>query len=256
MVDHAVQGYFGSWGRSWLQWSNQALSSTRPDAISPLEPISNRFLKDPQRSSRVPADFYMSASEYQQSYRRYRHHLEAGNAGRAADELGRLREGQRVYAILNQNFDAEHKRLHPMRRAADIGRVISAMRREMIRGDLENTSEDGQVYRIPPTLERRISGIMSRIQHREMANAMTMINARGYGPRALREVEASFEELRAFSPEVAEELTTRLRAARVYDRETVERGYGELVERMLTDGADASLGDLTAGARQWAEHPF
>jgi hypothetical protein len=257
MMDHAIQGFGGSWGRSLLQWSNQALSSTRPDAISPIEPLAQRFLKDPQRSSRVPDDFYTTATNFEQGFRRYEHHVEAQSPSEAAQALGRLREHERVYALINEHHDVDAKRLHPMRRAADVARVVSGMRREMLNGDLENTQFEGApAFAQSPAVERQISTVLSRIQHREMANALTMVGERGYGPRALRDVEASFLELRAMAPDVADELLTRLRQARVYDVATVRDGYLELQSRVLDQGADALLDDLSAGARDWVDHPF
>lgn len=183
----------------------------------------------------------------------YGNYLSAGNPAATADLLRGMPENDRTFAILQKHFEAEHKRLHPLRRAQDVSTVASALRREIRNGPGPlDTSGSGSLFiALTPRQRALLTAELTSLAMREQRNAMIMLGEPGWGDKQTTPTDDTLAVIRALSPEFADELERRFEKSKIYPFEAVQELWPEAENRIRLDGENAYLDDLSGTAKWW-----
>lgn len=105
-----------------------------------------------------------------------------------------------------------------------------------------------------PQKRRDVIDSLLVLQAIEQRNAMVMTGQKGYEGRPLLSAEDQFAVVRAQSPEAGAELATRYATNKILTTGAVARAWPEAQRRLLADGTQADIRDLSidAKAEGWA----
>ena len=159
----------------------------------------------------------------------YKEFYDRAQFDEAAQTLKRMKEHERVYALVEGHGNATDKREHPMNRAKSVLEVTNGIRRDIDTGKMKD--DNGNAY--SPSDRRVIQEMFEQIQMREARNAQIVLGLPGFTHLKIMPVEPVIRELEAKVPSIAEELDYRLRKARVKDFDEVRDGYADLKARVL-----------------------
>lgn len=255
IVDHYLSSMGASAARDASTVYNQLMSPVDMSLDAVDAPILRRFIRDASRSSTAVRDFWERMSgttgTFQGSYRAYSRWLESGNPLMTERNLAALPDDERAYALLNEHFSADEKRLHPLRQARDISSVVSQMRRD-IRSEAGLADTDAlAVIQLSASDRTQLSTLLQDYATRAARNSLILIDADGWGHRDLSDLRMVEAEIAAISPTVRDELLRRRTTARIYDDATIQELWPEARERLLADGEEADLESLSSGAGNW-----
>lgn len=250
-IDHAIAGITGSLGRSLLDKSNVIMppvgmflqergmptlglpTTPRPEQRDVDRIFVRRFTVDPARSSESKKEFWkeMSTTNGEMAIKAagYKEFYDRAQFDEAAQTLKRMKEHERVYALVEGHGNATDKREHPMNRAKSVLEVTNGIRRDLDTGKMKD--DNGNAY--SPSDRRVIQEMFEQIQMREARNAQIVLGLPGFTHLKIMPVEPVIRELEAKVPSIAEELDYRLRKARVKDFDEVRDGYADLKARVL-----------------------
>ena len=230
VIDHAITGFGGSWGRTLLEMSNR-MRPGRPEMAAADTPVVGRFVRDFTRGATSTADFWEQMSrdggELNRAHQTYRMLVRNGRFDEAAAYLAEQAPPAREFALINTYLDADRKRLHPMRRAYDIVGVIGDMRRELNTSELAVAGTESTIA-LTPARKREAIDVLSRLAVSEAGDALALSGINGYERRNREDRNALLEELRAASPEVHAEYMRRLQSANVAPSQAVEQAWPQL----------------------------
>ncbi|WP_375285315.1 LPD38 domain-containing protein [Marinicauda pacifica] len=233
VIDHAITGFGGSWGRTLLEMSNR-LQPGRAEMSAPDTPIVGRFVRDPSRGANSSTDFWeqvgRDGGELHRAQTTFQHYVRAGMLDQAAEYLEQQSPPARDWTVINTFMDPNLKRLHPMRRAQDAIGVLSGMRREINQGSLEVAGTEGAVP-LTPAQKREVTEALQRIAVAEAGHALALTGLEGYERRPLMEHNALLHELHAASPDAHAEYVRRMFSARVLPFSVIEKNWPDLREQ-------------------------
>ncbi|WP_336800483.1 LPD38 domain-containing protein [Kaistia sp. MMO-174] len=249
IIDHLVTAQFGSWGRSALSMYDIA-AGDRPSPGWDDMPFIRRFIKDASKGATSTTAFWDLVSEqngsFEQAARSWRALMDAGDEARAADYLASRPTEERAY-LTALSMPADVKRIHPLYRARLAVKAIGALRRDLVGGRLVNADDE------PVEISRADAGaaddILSDLAMAEARNALVLLKVPGWANRTVVDTSTYHRELQAVSPGLYGLLADRYATASVLPRETVESSWPELRKRLLEDGSEAIVADLTASAK-------
>lgn len=279
-VDQFVAGMFATLGRDALTISDAALPrinmatggaipgvSTTPRADKSVEDywFLSRFTRRAARGALSTSEFWDQMSQtggkFQQAASGYQTLLRAGREREARDFIDALPDEQKAFALLEGTFKESDKDLNPMHRARQVAAAMSGIRKEMVLeslikqegakpGAYKKQGYEPEKISLPPSKQRVVNEILEDATMREYRNALIVIGQPGWAQKQIMPTDGLMKELRAASPEVADELEYRLRKGRskVYPFEGVKEVWPEAKQRLIKEGPDAFLGDLRATA--------
>lgn len=258
IVDYWMQNMGASAARDLSTLYDQMMNKNAGQLASTDAPMLRRFFRDSSRGSTAIRDFWRQMNgtdgEMQGAATAYRKWLSKGDPARAEQLLMDMDDGQQAFALLQEHFSAKEKRIHPMRRMRDLSSVVSGMRTQMReRGGLADTTvETDLLATVPLTAKQRtmLDQELYDYTTREARNTMIYMGQEGWAHREPTDLSYTLEAIRAISTQAAQELERRMSAAKVYDGAVVEQVWPEVRERLLSDRADAYLGDLVSLAKE------
>lgn len=243
VIDHAITGFGGSWGRTFLEMSNR-LREDRPAMSEADTPVLGRFVRDFARGANASGDFWEQMSrdggELSRVQSTFQQFVRAGRAQDAMAYLERQPDAAQEWAMVNTFLPAEAKRAHPMRRAQDLIGVVSEMRREINQGALAFAGTEGAIP-LTPAQKREVTEALQRIAVAEAGHALALSGLEGYERRPLMERNALLEELRAASPEARAEYERRVFSANIRSADQVEAAYPRLQAFVQSPGFRQAL---------------
>lgn len=243
VIDHAITGFGGSWGRTFLEMSNR-LRDDRPAMSEADTPVLGRFVRDFARGANASGDFWEQMSrdggELSRVQSTFQQFVRAGRAQDAMAYLERQPEAAQEWAMVNTFLPAEAKRAHPMRRAQDLIGVVSEMRREINQGALAFAGTEGAIP-LTPAQKLEVTEALQRIAVAEAGHALALTGLEGYERRPLMERNALLEELRAASPEARAEYERRVFSANIRSADQVEAAYPRLQAFVQSPGFRQAL---------------
>lgn len=258
VIDQALSGFGGSWGRSIGQASTD-IANEEGLATSTANMMSRRFVREVARGATSTRAFWDMIGATTGTMARvsntYKSLLDSAGQAEAAAYVDRMSEDEKAYALLNAHFEAEAKRLHPMRRAQDAIGVISKVRKEIagndfaVQADDDLPLEERETITLTPSQRQTAQDIMAKIEMVEARNALVTLEAPGWAQREPMDLASLYRDLELALPQVSEELTARFEKAKIYDAESVKESWPDVKERILTDRQDAYFDDLVFGAR-------
>lgn len=258
-VEYAIGANFGTWGRDIAAMS-QGIDEDAPAAQWADTAFVRRFLKDPTRFNATSKKFweYMArdSGKFNQALKSYDEMVKQFRDDRAKEVLSRLPENQKAYVTLNSAgredgkpaFDADEKRLFPLRRAYDAVTLINGLRTPLS----TNTYSEWQTREpkpMSPELRRDLIDELRKLGQMEMYNAFVIMKEPGYAKQPLQDVNEVFEKIQALSPDVARELATRYATAKIYSTEAVREAWPTLKSELLRFGSGADIAFLKGDAR-------
>jgi hypothetical protein len=98
-----------------------------------------------------------------------------------------------------------------------------------------------------------VNEILEDLSMREARNALIVVGHPGWAQKKIMPTEGLLAELRAVSPDVADELGIRLKKGRnkVYPFEGVRQAWAKAREELLAKGPDADLSEFVFDAAAW-----
>jgi predicted ABC-type ATPase len=252
IIDHAISTGFGYWGKDAQKASNfdsdVGPASGRSSEYPLVGTVLQRLMIDPYRASDAREAFWTKmrksgVDSLPRAAAGYDKILREGGQVRANQYLSTLPEDQRVYALLMAQGDTNMRRLHPFNRMDSIHDATSSIRREIIGGNLDNTSDTTELKPIvlAPAVAAEVLDMLGQIEAIEMGNTMAAIGSGQFANRKVIDPQAVLNVLAAASPEVAAELQTRLERKKVQPfSDAVEQWPG--IAKMLVEDWEESMG--------------
>jgi hypothetical protein len=279
-VDHFLAGILGTIGRDAQNLSdavlpriNGAVGGVLPGVSDEVRAdksfedwvIASRLTRRASRGALSTREFWdkMSGSggELIQVAEGYKSLVRAGKARDARDFIEDLPDEERAYAVLEGEFTEKEQDLHPLNRARQVMQAASGLRKEMVSGSIvkqgternlknRRSGREAEEIAIAPATGKVINEILEDISMREARNALIVTGATGWEQKDIMATDQLLAELRAASPEVADEFEARLAGGRnkVYSFEAVKKLWPEARDRLVRGYGDAELTDLIAEA--------
>jgi hypothetical protein len=179
----------------------------------------------------------------------YKKFQDAGQDGPASDYLERINPDQRVYAILNVDFEkkkAKLRNLHPMLNAQEGISVANALMKEVVDGTLK-VGKEKELKLLDREQMRFARNELGHIRKGYAQNALNVIGVEGWAHQQLMDTGKRIATLKAGAPDVYAELKRRLEKKDIQDFRHLAKVWPEVRSRVLTDRADAQLSDLAGG---------
>lgn len=250
LIDHAIQGFGASWGRSVTDMSRD-IAQERGVFASIADSMSRRFIRDVTAGAVSSRQFWDLISEsgggLAAAGNTYKNLFE--NQGEVAADafLQTKSENEKAFALLTTHFEAKVERLHPMRRAKDMISVISSLRKDLAGNDVKMVDDEEARIALSPDIRRGAQDALARLAMVEARNALITIGEPGWAQKPYMDAESLLRQVGELSPELGEELTARIEKKKIYDDATVRENWPEVKSRVLEDRQDADFSDLLAG---------
>jgi hypothetical protein len=149
----------------------------------------------------------------------------------------------KAFAILNGHYDKDQRSLHPMVRAQDMIRAVSATQRDVVanRIDVRVTSKLDNRTEVSREARGAAVEILAEINRREPLNALIALQRPGYEKREPMPIKPYLEELETISPEIAGVLREKIikrssnggTISRIYDYDEVRASWPEMKRTLL-----------------------
>lgn len=247
-IDYALNNSIAYWGREIGVSSNYFMGRNRESPKWTDVPIAgtmiNRVTIDPARRSESVDEFWkimgQGRGQYDQALAGYDNVLKSGNPETVKTFLAGLSAEERTYAVLNKHFKKADQEAHPLNRAKAIIAIDNTMRREMILGQLLDTTyrTDPQVIALSPAKQTEVHDILGRLSAIESWNALHDLGHPGWAQREVRNPSIILDELKASDERVYDELMRRRKKAKVGTYEEDRERWKDLqgrVDEMVRD---------------------
>ena len=276
-TDNLIRSLFASLGRDALTVSdyllpmvNQATGgalpgvSTDPRADKSFEDyiFLSRITRRSSRGANSTFNFWQEMSQdngrFTESAKGYHKLLSELKQPREAQQmLMGLDDDRKAYALLQEHYKEQDKDLHPLNRAKQVVSAITGIRQQMANNALfvEKTNNkkwrEADQIKIDPSTQRVINEILEDMSLREVRNAQIVLGKKGWAQRAEMPVDGLWTELKAASPQVADELFYRITHGKnkVYSYEAVKDVWPEVRTHLLTEDPGSSLSSLHSRAK-------
>lgn len=258
IIDHAISGFGGSWG-SMIERFSTDVANDQGLVTATANTVAHRFIREAVRGGTSSRQFWNMVGETTGTYARvsntYANLLK--NAGTAESDayVDRMGEDERAYALLNGNFPAEAKRLHPLNRAQDAIQAISQIRKEIAGNNLTRQEDKKQAFEdrekivLTPSQRQTAQDILGKIEMVEARNALITLKTPGWAQREPMDLDSLHRDLALALPDIEEEVLARFAKNHVYDAQAVADSWPDTKQRILEDRQDANFNDLIAGAK-------
>lgn len=227
ILDYALNNSIAYWGREIGVSSNYFLGRNRESPKWTDVPIYgtvyNRVTIDPSRRSASVDEFWKTMGQgkgkYDQALAGYDNVLKSGNTETVKTYLAGLTDAEREYAVVTKHLSKVQAEAHPLNRAKSIISIDNTMRREMILGQLLDTSvrKAPEVMKLSPVKQTEVHDILGRLSAIEAWNSLHDLGHPGWSQREVRDPQVVLDELKAAEPRVYEEMIRRRERAKVGD---------------------------------------
>lgn len=249
MIDHLITGWGGSWARNVLSLSDSVVNPNAATKDLTDQALSRRFVKNLSRGNDASKQFWglvgRDDGRLERTNLTYKRLIDTGNDGDALAYLASLRDDEKVWVTLNRHFDVKDKRIHPLRRAKDVAKVLSAVRRE-IRSD--NFKIDDERLPVTSNDKKALDDLFSHLSMAEARNAMIVTQMPGWAQREVADTKSRYDQIKMIRPDISREIDRRFRKSKVVPFAGVRKVWPELQKRLLKDGERATVIDLRAMA--------
>lgn len=248
-IDHLITGWGGSWARNALSLSDSVVNPNAASKDTTDYAITRRFSKNLSRGNDASKQFWgligRDDGRLERANLTYKRLIDTGNEEDAQAYLSSRRDDEKVWLTLNRHFDVKDKRIHPLRRAKDVTKVLSAVRRE-IRSDNFKINDE----RLPVTSndKKALDDLFSRLSMAEARNAMIVTQVPGWSQRKVTDTKPYYEQIKLIRPDISREIDRRFHKSKVVSFFGVWKIWQELQKRLLRDGEQATVMDLRARA--------
>jgi hypothetical protein len=261
-VDHAIQGMTATAGRD----VNDVLTATFGDNpnMTQQDAWTKMFfggLYRRQRGVGEPGNAIREAmaddgGKYSVPASGYRRMIETANRAEAdrlynqADELTKT-----VMTMRGHAFAPAERQLHPLERSNTISTIVGAISRDLGQSRVEvqdrsrKRGEEREFIKVDPSTARALTTAINAMAAEDIVSGMKIAGVPGYQNAKVIDTSERLKYIRALSPEVADELETRLTKAHVQPIGRVEQNWPAVRERLLKDREAAKFGDLLPGVR-------
>ncbi len=260
-IEYAINNTFGGWGRDAQFLSNMMAGNSRPETQIYDYPVTRRFYKNLPRGNLMTAAFYdlvgQGTGTLEAKAAAFSLRIQNGNRSEAAELYKGMKDEEKIWTALTKfGFETAEKRLHPLYRAHDIVQIGNALSRSVTAG---NVLREEELDRRNLTLSRRDATPINLTPHQRaklqeelleynMAttrNAMIAIRAPGTNNLENMDVDKVMNRIGLISPEFRKEFEARIASKNLQSEKYVYEKWPELRRRILQDGEDADLSDLT-----------
>lgn len=213
-------------------------------------------IKDPFMASTAREKFWeylkKDTGELTQAVKNFNYLVrDARNDEGARAYFSKLTEAQKVWVTMysaakadgRPAFTSDNRASHPLVRAKEAVGVLSGMRNDIITNRL--TSEGAPLV-ITPDTRKRLTNLVSQMALAEMVNAMITIREPGFENRPLFDMNVYMTQLKAASPEVADEVANRYATEKIYKSSVVAENYPAFKSILLSGGSDANVTNITS----------
>lgn len=266
-VEYAASGYAGGLGQMVMDASRHIDADT-PQASLDETMFVKRFIKRNERISQRTKEFWdLMAHEngkYIQGASGYRKVLsEAVIRGappeRANQFLNQMPVSQRVYTVLSEAgneqgkaaFTADEKRLHPLVRARDAVQVLNGLARDIQDNKVVpyRAGKERERMMLDPQQRRQLIDTIVTMAGLEMRNAMVVTGERGFANRPIYDSADEMAEISKISPQMADEISTRMASAKVPKFEAVQKAWPGVRDEVVSRGSGAQLLSFSSEVR-------
>jgi len=253
LVEHFITSVGASAGRDllgMLDWTDP----NRPAKGWDETAIIRRFIRETRKGGNTTTDFYAQMSqqngEILMAGAGYKQYMDSQRVEQANAYLDGLNDEQKAWAILNYNWDAKYKRMHPGYRTNQIAEVMTGLKKELFLPSFKGADDQDIVLTAGQKAE--VSEAINDILHREMRNYLVAMKTPGWQDKPILPVGPSYDMLREINPDVADLLDARIAKAKVYDFDIVMQNWPE-VRQALT--GDREYADLDSYLRDFGVRP-
>jgi hypothetical protein len=216
--DHAIAGFFGTWGRDAERLSNLSRPGERPAMAREDMPVISGVLTAPERGTASASTFWNlmanQGGKFTQAEGSFRQRIREGDTDGALANLSRMEPAERDY-VLSQVFSEEGLgKLHPMERARLANGVLSEIRRDIGTGR-EVVGANGRPIQLTAVQRRAADEALAGLQMAEMSNGLTGAGIRGWDNRDLVSRREAFDRLEAVDPQLSRVLSLRMAAEKI-----------------------------------------
>lgn len=237
VIDHVITGWGASWGRHLLKVTDKMMSEEKRSEEIYDYPIIQRFVKNLDRGNDASNMFWdevnATSGRLVSKWRSYKNLVETGREMDALDFKGRMLDDEKAWVQL-QTEKVRYKRLHPMRRAADLMRIYSNLRTQVMTRNVKS-QKTGKPIPVTPTIASNINDLLTRVSMIEARNALITIGADGWADRAIMDPAQYLRAIDHLEPEILREIDARSKKLKMYSFEGVRSVWPELEERLLRD---------------------
>lgn len=239
--DHAIAGFFGTWGRDAENLSNRFRPNERPARSREDAFVLSAFRTTPERGTASAGEFWdLMAStggklaEAEGSFRQY---IRKGDPDAAVAYLAKADAPTREY-VLSQVFSEDGSgKFHPLERARLANTVLSDMRRDLSEGG-EILGVDGRPIALSPVQRRDADKALSKLTMAELSNGLKGAGIEGWAQRAYIPRKAALDSLGATSPELRDLLSLKMAAEKVPSPAASAKAWPILKRRLNNISAD------------------
>lgn len=265
-IEYALNNTFGLLSRDFLfHWDNM-MASDRPEKQIYDYPIVRRFYANLDRGSQARKAFYdlvgQQNGRLEQKENAYRHLVNTGQRGEAADFLGQMKADERIWTAINTSgMRTEVKKMHPLYRAREYINITNGITRQLAvnnvikdadvdRRNIVISRRDAQPIVLDPTQRAQAMEALQSLSVSIARNSMVSMQAKGTTGLGLRDTQKYVDQVRLISPDLAKELDYRIGKKDLPDDKTVNALWPEIQRRILRDGEKAWFDDIVPKRRR------
>lgn len=218
VIDHAISGFGGTWGRDAENLSNMVRPAEQRRALSIEDmPVAQRFTSAPERGSASAAEFWgliaAEGGKWTKAEGTFRAHLKATKDAAAISYLRKLDKPVQAY-VMSQVFSEKGSgKLHPLARAKASNAVIGDLRRDLMSGEV--LGSNGRPIRLTAVERRDADRALAQLQLAEIHNGLKASGVEGWAQQEYLPRAKPLKRLGEVSPTLAQLLEFRMAAAKV-----------------------------------------
>lgn len=249
IIDYALRQGFGYYGKDAQKISNvMGASGPKSEKITQyplIGTVLGRFALDPNARTQAMESFWKEMTKFTEGFPQaaatYKIQVDRYSQATANQYLATLDEDKRAYALIESGLSRSEKHQHPFNRLRDLATSVMDLQADMILDRIASTDAKRNPVQIPMTPAKRdeLIDLLNQTLAIEAENTMITMKYKQFKDRKLLDPKPVMDTLRASSPDIANELDTRLRRKKVQDFADVARDWPEIEKRVLHDWQEA-----------------
>lgn len=260
-IDYAMNNLGAGVARDVQFYWDNIFERDRPERQLYDYPVIRRFYKNLSRGSVIVEDFYkmvgQNASDHEGKAAAYAGKIKSGDRQGAEQYYQNLNDEEKAYVAITQfGFEAREKRMHPMLRAKDIVTVTNNAARQVMNNNVVRAEDEDRTrltmsrleatpIKLDPRQRAKLHEELLEYQMATARNAMVITGAKGTRGLDRLDTDKIIARMENISPEFTAEFRARLAAKNYVPEATVAERWPEIRRRLLIDGKDADISDLT-----------
>jgi hypothetical protein len=241
-VEHFITSIGASAGRDLMSMLDFT-DPNRPEKGWDETAIMRRFIRETRKGGNTVEEFYGQMSQFNGSITTagagYKKLMDQGRDMQANRMLDEFNDDQKAWAILNYNWDASYKRMHPGYRTNQIAEVVNGLKKELFLPALTNKAGDEIV--LTPGQKLEAIEVLNDILHREMRNYLVAMKVPGFQDKQIMPTEYSYDLLEELNPDVYDLLQEKIQKQKIYDFDVVIQNWPEVKDALIGDREYADL---------------